>query len=76
VQDGAAVHAASYSINDLNKVFEDRLTSFKLWPAVLNPCEFYVWGSIKNKAYSNNPHTLEELKHNIGEAITSVEVRT
>jgi hypothetical protein len=76
VQDGAAVHTANYSINDLNKVFEDRLTSCKLWPVVLNPCEFYVQRNIKNKMYPNNLHTLEEFKHNICETITSVEVRT
>jgi hypothetical protein len=55
MQDSAAVHTCDYSINDINKVSEDTLTSFKLWPAVLNSCEFYMWGSIKTKHFQIMP---------------------
>jgi hypothetical protein len=77
MQDGATAHTATYSINDLNKVFEDRLISHRLWPARspdLNPCDFYLQGNLKTKGYSNNPHTLVELKQNIRETISSIEV--
>jgi hypothetical protein len=31
-------------------------------------------GNLKNKVYPNNPHTLDELKHNICETGASVEI--
>jgi hypothetical protein len=77
MQDGATAHTATYSINVLNDVFEDRLISRGLWPARssdLNPCDFYPWGNLKDKVNSNNPHTLDELKQSIRETITSIEV--
>jgi hypothetical protein len=55
MQVGATAHTATYSINVLNEVFEG------LWPARspdLNPCDFYLCGNLKDKVYSNNPHTL------------------
>jgi hypothetical protein len=45
MQDGATAHTVTYSINILNKVFEDRLISCRLWPARspdLIPCDFYL----------------------------------
>jgi hypothetical protein len=60
MQDGATAHIATYSIHVLNEVFENRLISRGLWPARspdLNPCDFYLWGNLKDKVYSNNPHT-------------------
>jgi hypothetical protein len=77
MQDGATAHAATYSINVLNEVFEDRLISRGLWPARspdLYTCDFYLWGNLKDKVYSNNPHTLIELKQSIRETISSIEV--
>jgi hypothetical protein len=78
MQDGATAHTATYAINVLNEVFEDRLISRGLWPARssdLNPCDLYLWGNLKDKVYSNNPHTLVERKQNIRETISSIEVR-
>jgi hypothetical protein len=72
MQDGATAHTATYSKNVLNEVFENRLISRGLWPARspdLNPCYFYLWGNLKDKVYSNNPHTLVELMQNIRETI-------
>jgi hypothetical protein len=70
-------HTATYSVNGLNELFEDRLLSRGLWPARspdLNPCDFYLWGNLKDKVYSNNPHTLVELQQSIRETISSIEV--
>jgi hypothetical protein len=72
MQDGAAAHTATCSINVLNEVSENRLISRGLWPArspALNPCDFYLWGNLKDKVYSNNPQTLVELKQSIRETI-------
>jgi hypothetical protein len=33
-------------------------------------CDFYLWGSLKDKVYKSNSHALEELKNNIREEIT------
>jgi hypothetical protein len=46
MQDCATAHTATYSINVLNEVSENRLISCGLWPARspdLNPCDFYLW---------------------------------
>jgi hypothetical protein len=48
-----------------------------LWPARspdLNHCDFYLWGNLKDKVYSNNPHTFAELQQSIRETISSIEV--
>jgi hypothetical protein len=45
MEDGATAHTANYSINVLNKVFEDKLRSHRLWPVMsphLNPCDRYL----------------------------------
>jgi hypothetical protein len=58
-------------------VFEDRQINNRLWPPTkyqdLNPCDSYLRGNLRNKVYSNNPHTMDELK-NICEIITSIKV--
>jgi hypothetical protein len=72
----ATAHTGSYSINVLNEVFENRLISRGLWPARspdLNPCDFYLWVNLKDKVYSNNPHTLVGLRQSIRETISSIE---
>jgi hypothetical protein len=54
MQDGATAHTATYSINVLNEVFDNRLISHRLWPARspdLNPCDFYLWRNLKDKVY-------------------------
>jgi hypothetical protein len=73
----ATGHTATYSINVLHEVFENRLISRGLWLARSpdsNPCDFYLWGNLKDNVYSNNPHTLVELKQSIRETISSIEV--
>lgn len=58
-------------------VFEHEPISHKLWDATstdLNLCNFYLWGNLKTKVYSNNPHRLDVCKHNICKIITSIEV--
>jgi hypothetical protein len=77
MQDGATAHTATYSITVLNEVFENILINRGLCPARspdLNLCDFYLWRNLKDKVYSNNPHTLDELKQSIHEIITTVEV--
>jgi hypothetical protein len=75
MQNGAAAHIADYSSNVLNKAFENRLILCRLWPARfpdLNPSDFYLWGNVKNKVYSDNYRVLNKLKFNICETIAFV----
>jgi hypothetical protein len=49
-------YTANHSINVLNKMFEDKVVSYRLWPARsldLTPCAFHLWRNVKNKVYSN-----------------------
>ena len=53
----------------LSTRFKDRIISRNaefLWPPYspdLNPCDFYLWGYLKNKVYTSpTPKTTEELK--------------
>jgi hypothetical protein len=46
-------------------VFGDTIINSGLWPMCLpdlTPCDFYLWGNLKDKVYRTNPHTKEELK--------------
>jgi hypothetical protein len=68
-------HTANCYINVLSEVPEDGLIGCELGPARspdLNPCGFYLWGNLKNTLYSNNPPTVDELKHSIWKTITSI----
>ncbi|KAJ4437989.1 hypothetical protein ANN_13928 [Periplaneta americana] len=52
-------------MHELRIVFGDRIISRELWPPRspdLSPSDFYLWGTLKNKVYASNPHTLQELK--------------
>jgi hypothetical protein len=42
----------------------------------LSPPDLYFWGFLKENVYKNNPHTLEELKHNIELCISNVTAET
>jgi hypothetical protein len=64
-QDSAIAHV---SMQVLSSVFGDRIISSDIWPARspdINPCDFFFWGCLKDKVYSNNPQMEEELKENI-----------
>lgn len=48
---------------------------FVLWPPDLpdlSVCDFYMHGNLKQKVYSNNPHTLMALKINIRSVIHNI----
>ena len=49
----------------IQNVFDDRVISRGLWRARspdLNPCDFYICGTLKSKVYANILHSLEELQ--------------
>ena len=62
-------HCSKESMEWLSTRFQDRIISRNaefLWPPYspdLNPCDFYLWGYLKSKVYTNpTPKTTEELK--------------
>ena len=62
-------------MREIERVFHDRIISRDLWPtrsSDMIPCDFYLWGRLKNAVYRTNPRTLEELKRNIRDEINNI----
>ncbi|PRD19368.1 UNVERIFIED_CONTAM: hypothetical protein NCL1_57537 [Trichonephila clavipes] len=58
---------------------DDRVISKGLWPPRsqdLSVQDFSLWGYLKNVAFRNNPHTLDELKSNILHGISDINSHT
>ena len=54
---------------------KERTVSTGLWPPRspdLSICDFYLWGNLKGKVHSNNPHRIEGLKTNIFNEIAEI----
>jgi hypothetical protein len=54
-------HTKHNRMNSLREVFEERVISQGLWPLLLPgliPRAFYLWSTLKEKLYMNNPHSL------------------
>lgn len=81
-QDGATAHTAPTSLEHIYKIFTpDRVVSRgqscidPSWPPRspdLTVCDYFLWGTLKNKVYQNNPHTLKELQQNISDEIAAI----
>lgn len=47
-----------------------------MWPPKsqdMNPCNYCLWGTLKDKVYVNNPHSLQELKDNIQQHTANIQ---
>ena len=57
----------------MRPVFEDRIISRRaavVWPHRsydLTPLDYYLWGAVKDKCYTDKPEAIDALKDNIGE---------
>lgn len=77
-QDGATPHTARISLNVLREMFPGRLVSLRGdvgWPARspdLSICDFFLWGSLKEKVFKRRPHTLAELRERIIEEVNVI----
>jgi len=72
-QDGATAHTSMAVLDD---TFAKRIISKTTWPPRspdLSLPDFLLWGVTKNSAYSNNPHTTDELKMTNTEHIRNVD---
>jgi hypothetical protein len=55
-------------IDVLDDVFGEEIMYRGLWPVqshALSPCDFCLWGTLKEKVSVNNLHSLEELQESI-----------
>jgi hypothetical protein len=49
------------------------------WPPYspdLNPCNYFLWGFLKDAVYKNNLHTIKELQQEISAAVISISEET
>ena len=77
-QDGATCHTSNETIALLREKFPDRVISRRgdhNWPprsCDLTPCDFFLWGHVKDKVYANSPASIQDLKDRIREAIEDI----
>jgi transposase len=63
-QDRATAHTARCSLGVLREMFPGGLISLRgdvgwpAWSADLSPCDFFLWGYLKEKVFKHRPHLL------------------
>lgn len=88
MQDGALPHRTNNVFQTLDEHFTGRVIGLGYpskygggldWPPYspdLNPCDFFLWGYLKDKVYRSQPNSLEELRSNIITEILSIDKTT
>lgn len=88
MQDGALPHRTSKVFEYLDEHFSGRVIGLGYpskyaggldWPPYspdLNPCDFFLWGYLKDKVYRDNPTTIEDLKTAISREIATIDQDT
>jgi hypothetical protein len=74
-QDGATPHTATEVQRWLGERFGKKFIDKNSWPPRspdLNPCDFYLWGHLKQVAYNPLPKTLDDLKANLEREINKI----
>lgn len=77
-QDGATAHTSSETLELLRSIFPGKLISRFgdiLWPSRspdLTAPDYFLWGYLKERVYSTNPRTLNDLKQNIADEIAHI----
>ena len=78
-QDGATAHTSIPAIDWLKNRFGDKIISHRTdfpWPARspdLSPLDYFLWGYLKEKIFSMNHSTIQEMKQNIREILSSID---
>jgi hypothetical protein len=74
-QDSATAHTAFNTMRYLRQFFGERIISRGRWPSRspdLTPLDFFLFGHLKNKVFTRNLHTVEELQAAITEEIQNI----
>ena len=84
MQDGARPHRTAEVFSVLNQHFGDRVIGLDYpgsslegleWPPYspdLNPCDYFLWGYLKDKVWQSNPKTISELKRAISGQVAEI----
>ena len=84
MQDGARPHRTQLVFDLLYEYFREKIialdssrfvgegTDWAPYSPDLNPCDFYLWGYLKEKVYAQNPQSLEELENIIETEILNI----
>lgn len=84
MQDGARPHRTQEIFDLLSEQFSNRIIGLDApsktgsgedWPPYspdLNPCDYFLWGYLKDKVYRTEPATLDELKIAIEQEIKKI----
>lgn len=84
MQDGARPHRTQDVFDVLEEYFDDRVIALDYlkfkgkgfdWPPYspdLTPCDYFLWGTLKDQVYGTNPSTINELENAIQKACVSI----
>ena len=81
-QDGATCHTANATLNLLRPIFENHIINKRgdvNWhprSCDLTPLDYFLWGAVKDKCYSNHPETIQDLKYEIQAAVAAIRPET
>ena len=81
-QDGAPCYTANTTIDLLRTIFENRIINRNVdvnqppRSCDLTPLDYFLWRTVKDKCYANQPETIQELKHEIKVAIDEIRAHT
>ncbi len=79
-QDGATPHCSMRVLSLLSSKFHERVLSRRTnqpWPPRspdLTPCDYYLWGRLKEQVYRVPLHSLEELQERISECANQLDL--
>ncbi|GBP20082.1 hypothetical protein EVAR_13854_1 [Eumeta japonica] len=79
---GATSHTSYRSLPRVREIFPGKLISRRgdvNWPPRspdLTPIDFFLWGYVKSKVYTNKPTSLEQLKGNIHHEMAAITENT
>lgn len=79
MQDGASIHTADLTLDYLNSNckkgwigLKSPWIEFPPYSPDLTPCDFFLWGYLKERVYANSPNSIQMLKHYIETEISDL----
>lgn len=88
MQDGATAHRTRDVFDLIDEHFHGRVIGLDYesrygcgieWPPCspdLNPCDFWLWGYLKDEVFKSRPRTLDDLKREIIRVVNSIDQET